>query len=98
MSRHDHCSGRWLTPFQYWKSFLELVLIGLLILIEEKFMKIIYWKASALILSWVLLGIALNLINISVTHLDRIQFATICIASAAYLIATTAILKPITHK
>jgi hypothetical protein len=58
---------------------------------------IIYWKASALILSWALLGVALKVINLTSEHLDRATFGAIVIASAGYLIATIALLKPLTH-
>jgi uncharacterized membrane protein YvlD (DUF360 family) len=61
-------------------------------------MKIIYWKFSLLMLAWVLLGVALMVINTRVTHLEPATFGGIAIASAAYLIATTALIKPITHK
>ncbi len=59
-------------------------------------LRLIYWKASALVLSWALLGVVLKLINMHTEHLDQATWGAICVASAAYLIGTTALLKPFT--
>ena len=56
----------------------------------------IKWKCSALLLSWLALGVALTKINQATQHLDRIMFLTIFIASVSYLIGTIALLKPLT--
>lgn len=58
-------------------------------------MKLIYWKASLFVLLIALLGVALNIIRITST-MDRATFGAIVIASAGYLIAVTALLKPFT--
>jgi hypothetical protein len=60
-------------------------------------MKIIPWKASALVLSWALLAALLKIMNLTSDHLDRATFGAVLVASAGYLIATTALLKPITR-
>ncbi len=57
-------------------------------------MKLIYWKASTLLLSWALLGSVLALINHNTAHIEPAEFGAICIASAGYLIAAIALLKP----
>ncbi len=64
---------------------------------KNKTMKIILWRCSALIISWALLGVVLKLINLTTDHLDRATWAAICVASASYLIGTTALLKPLTR-
>ena len=58
-------------------------------------MKLIYWKASLFVLLIVLLGVTLNIIRVTST-MDRATFGAIVIASAGYLIATVALLKPFT--
>lgn len=58
--------------------------------------KFIKWKVAALLLSWALLGVGLNIIRVTITQLDRATFGAILIGVAAYLAATTALLKPLT--
>jgi hypothetical protein len=65
---------------------------------QQDEMKIIFWKASALILSWALLGFALYVIRTKITEISYAEFATLLLASASYLIGTTAMLNPITKK
>ena len=60
-------------------------------------MKLIKWKITSLLLSWVLLGVAWNVINLKTTQVDPPTFGALLIASASYLLATTAFLKPLTR-
>lgn len=55
-------------------------------------LKLIYWKASTLILSWAILGVSLMLMRRY--QIDPPTFGNICIASAGFMIATIALLKP----
>ncbi len=57
--------------------------------------QLILWRVSTLLLSWALLGAALALINHNTTHLEPAEFGSICIASAAYLLSTYNLLKPL---
>jgi hypothetical protein len=57
-------------------------------------MKLSYWRAAALLLSWALLAIFLRLINLKSPHLDLATWGALVIASADYLIVTLLILKP----
>lgn len=61
-------------------------------------MKLIYWKASTLILSWALLAVVLTLVNRNMTRIEPIDFGSVCIATAAYLLSTYNLLKPITKR
>ena len=63
---------------------------------KPKLMKLIPWKVTSLLLSWALLGVAWNVINLKTTQVDSPTFGALLIASAAYLLATTAFLKPLT--
>jgi len=58
--------------------------------------KISTWRMIALILSWALLGAGLKVMNLTVSTIDRATFGCLLIASAGYLLATTAMFKPLT--
>jgi hypothetical protein len=60
--------------------------------------RIIYWRALALLLSWALLAIFLRLINLKSPHLDLATWGALVIASTCYLLVTLLILKPINTK
>jgi hypothetical protein len=60
--------------------------------------KLIYWRACALVLSWALLAIFLMLIGRTTTHLDVATWGALVIASTCYLLVTLLILKPINTK
>lgn len=66
------------------------------------FMKIIWWKASALILCWVLLAIFLTLINheLDKRHIaiNPVQLGAIVLSSASFMISSFALFNPLTHK
>ncbi len=55
-------------------------------------MKLILWRCSALFLSWAVLGVSLMLMRCY--QIDPPTFGNICVASAGYLAATVALLKP----
>jgi hypothetical protein len=61
-------------------------------------MKLIYWRAGALLISWALLGIFLMLIGRTTKHLDLATWGALVIASTCYLLVTLLILKPINTK
>ena len=58
--------------------------------------KLIKWKFAILMLLWALLGVGLAVINLTTTPMNRATFGAILIASASYLVATTAMFKPLT--
>ncbi len=60
-------------------------------------MKLIPWKVASLLLSWMFLGVVIKVINLTTTQMDRATFGAVIIASASYLAATTALLKPFTY-
>ena len=61
-------------------------------------MKLSYWRAFALLLSWVLLGIFLRLINLNSPHIDLATWGALVIASTCYLLLMLLIFKPINTK
>jgi hypothetical protein len=63
---------------------------------ENMKITLIYWKCFILLLSWALLGCGLMLINHVSARVTPVEFGAVLIASAAYLIGTTSLLKPIT--
>ena len=65
-------------------------------LVSHKRRAIIWWRFSALMLLWLLLGVGWQVIRLTSDQIDRPTFGALVISSAAYLLATTALLTPLT--
>jgi len=59
-------------------------------------MKLSYWRAFALLLSWVILACLLAVINHTTQHIEWYRFVALCVYCACYLIVTAVLFKPLT--
>lgn len=61
-------------------------------------MKLIYWRCSALLLSWALMAAFLTWANSRVEHISFWRFVLLVASVMSYLICTLLLLRPLTTK